>query len=100
MLGVSDEQVDGAAGACVAQVVQGTGGDAVTAGAVATVGAAAGRGGAAMAVDTGVGQIRGGRDAFRATRDRRAWTAHRVTLRSQASPSIAFTLADPHLVHP
>src|SRR5215475_2052076 len=99
MLGVSDEPVDGAARAWVAQVVQGTGVDAVAAGAVATMGATAGAVVAASAFATGLGQIRGGGDTFGDVGDVRAWTGHGWTLRRQAPPSIYFTLGEPVLVH-
>lgn len=100
MLGVSDEQVDGAARAWVAQVVQGTGVEAVAAGAVATVGATAGGVVAATALDPRLGQVRGGGDAFGDVGDVRAGAGHGCALHKQAPPSISFTLDEPDLVHP
>jgi hypothetical protein len=100
MLGVGDEQVDGAAGAWVAQVVQGTGVGAVAAGAVSAAGATAGGVVAAAAFDPGRGQVRGAGDAFGDVGDVRAGAEHGCTLRKQAPPSIYFTLGEPDLVHP
>ena len=94
MLGVSDEQVDGVAGAWVAQVVQGTGVGAVAAGAVATVGATAGGVVAATAFDTGLGQIRGTGDAFGDVGDVLAGTEHGGTLRKRP-PLLTLRSANP-----
>ena len=57
MLGVSDDEIDGAAGTRVAKVVQGAGANAVASGAVAAARATAGRIVAATAFEAWLGKI-------------------------------------------
>jgi hypothetical protein len=100
VLGIRDDEVEGAAGACVAQVVQGTAVKAVAAGAVAAAGATAAGIVAAVAFETGLGQIPRRGDAFGGIGDVVAGAEHGWTLRKQAPPSIPFTFGEPDLVHP
>ena len=89
-----------AAGARVAQVVQGARVDAVAAGPEATVGAAAGREVAAAAFDARLGQVGNGRDAFGDVGDVLAWSEHGWALLTQVPPYIHFTPGGPDLAHP
>lgn len=100
MLGVGDDEVERAAGARVAQVVQDARISTVAAGPVTTVGAAAGWVVAAAALDARLGQVSNGRDAFGDVGDVLAWSKHGSTLRTQVPPYIHFTSGGPDLAHP
>jgi hypothetical protein len=73
----SDEQINGAFGPSIPEVVQGTGADAVAAGAATTARAGSRRPVAAAVFDTGLGQILDTGDALSDVRDILTWTVHR-----------------------
>jgi hypothetical protein len=78
MAGESDNQVNGAAGPSITEVMQGTGAHGIAAGAVATAWAGSRRPVAAAPLDTRLGQVFDTRDAFGDIRDVFPGTGHRL----------------------
>src|SRR5215469_10071186 len=91
MAGEGDNEVDGAAGTRVAQVVQATRRNGVTAGAKAAAGATAGLVVAAAAFDTGLGKVLDGGNALGDVGDVLAWSEHGCALLTQAPLYLHFT---------
>ena len=76
MAGESDNQIDGAVGPCITEVMEGTNSHGVPAGAVATARARSCRPVAAMPLDTGLGEVFDTSDALRDIGYILTWTTH------------------------
>jgi hypothetical protein len=99
MPGESDDEVDGAAGARVAEVVQGALGDGVAAGAGTAARAAPGLVVAAALFDTRLGEVLDAGDALGGVGDIFAGSVHGCDLHTQTPPYLHFTPAGPHSAH-
>ena len=99
MPGDSDDEVDRAASARVAEVVQGARGDGVAAGAGATARAAAGSVVAAALFDPGLGEVLDAGDALGGIGDIFAGSVHGWVLHTQMPPYLHFTPHGPDFAH-
>src|ERR1041385_5395776 len=93
MPGEGDDEIDGAAGAWVAEVVQGARGDGVASGTDATAGAAPGLVVAAALFDPGLGEILDAGDPLGRVGDIFTGSVHGCALHSQLPPYPHFTSA-------
>jgi hypothetical protein len=78
MAGEGDDQVDGAIGPGIPEVMEGTAGHGIAAGAPATARAGARRPVAAAPLEAGLGQVFGPSDALGDVRNILPWTSHRL----------------------
>jgi hypothetical protein len=78
MAGESDNQVNGAVGPRIAEVMEGTGSDSIAAGAVATARAGSRRPVATTPLETRLGEVFDTSDALGDIRDIFSWTSHRL----------------------
>jgi hypothetical protein len=99
MPGERDDDIDGAAGPQVAEVVQGSRGDGVAAGAGAAARAASGLVVAAAPFDPGLGKILDVGDALGRVGDIFAGSEHGCALHTQTPPYLHFTPVRPHSAH-
>jgi hypothetical protein len=91
MSGEGDDEIDGAAGPWVAEVVQGARGDGVAPGTGATARAAPGLVVAAALFDPGLGEVLDSSDPFGRVGDIFAGSVHGCDLHTQLPPYLHFT---------
>jgi hypothetical protein len=96
MLGVADNEIDGAIRARVAQVVQGARGDRVAAGAAATAGWVV----AAAALETRLGKVLDAGNALGDVGDVLAWTRHGWPSVRNGPPPFIIRIRRPDPGHP
>ena len=100
MLGVADNEIDGAIRAWVAQVMQGTRGNRVAAGVAAAAAATAGRVVAAAALETRLGKVLDTGNAFGDVGDVLAWTRHGWPSVRNGPPPFIIRIRRPDPGHP
>jgi hypothetical protein len=99
MLGISDDQIDGATRTRVTQVMQGTRSAGIASSTQAAVGATPGTEIAAALFDARLGQVGRGRNALGDIGDVLSRSKHGSTLLTQMFPPIVITLARPDSGH-